>query len=66
MCRALTDHEWAAIRPMPPNTPRGVRRVNDPRVLNGIFWGAAVRGAATAPYCPPGVRRPTQTSRTCW
>ena len=34
----LTDHEWAAIRPMLPNKPRGVRRVNDRRVLNGIFW----------------------------
>lgn len=34
----LTDHEWAAIRPMLPNKPRGVSRVNDRRVLNGIFW----------------------------
>jgi transposase len=33
----LTDHEWAAIKPMLPNTPRGVPRVNDRRVLNGIF-----------------------------
>ena len=34
----LTDHEWTAIKPMLPNKPRGVRRVNDRRVLNGIFW----------------------------
>jgi hypothetical protein len=34
----LTDHEWIAIRPMLPNKPRGVSRVNDRRVLNGIFW----------------------------
>src|SRR5260221_698088 len=34
----LTDHEWSAIRPMLPNKPRGVPRVNDRRVLNGIFW----------------------------
>src|SRR5499427_1145082 len=34
----LTDHEWAAIRTMLPNRPRGVPRVNDRRVLNGIFW----------------------------
>src|ERR1700754_1980579 len=33
----LTDHEWTAIRPMLPNKPRGVPRVNDRRVLNGIF-----------------------------
>ena len=34
----LTDHEWTAIGPMLPNKPRGVPRVNDRRVLNGIFW----------------------------
>ena len=34
----LTDDEWTAIKPMLPNTARGVPRVNDRRVLNGIFW----------------------------
>ena len=34
----LTDHEWVVIKPMLPNKPRGVPRVNDRRVLNGIFW----------------------------
>src|SRR6266436_928766 len=34
----LTDDEWTAIKPMLPNKPRGVPRVNDHRVLNGIFW----------------------------
>jgi transposase len=34
----LTDHEWTTIKPMLPNKPRGVPRVNDRRVLNGIFW----------------------------
>ena len=34
----LTDHEWTALRPFLPNKPRGVPRVNDRRVLNGIFW----------------------------
>ena len=33
----LTDNEWFAIKPMLPNKPRGVPRVNDRRVLNGIF-----------------------------
>jgi transposase len=33
----LAGYEWAAIRPMLPNKPRGVPRVNDRRVLNGIF-----------------------------
>jgi transposase len=34
----LSDFEWTAIRPFLPNKPRGVPRVNDRRVLNGIFW----------------------------
>ena len=34
----LTDYEWTAVRPFLPNKPRGVPRVNDRRVLNGIFW----------------------------
>ena len=34
----LTDHEWTAIKPMLPNQPRGIARVDDRRVLNGIFW----------------------------
>jgi transposase len=33
----LSDYEWTAIKPMLPNKPRGVLRVNDRRVLNGIF-----------------------------
>jgi hypothetical protein len=35
---SLSDHEWTAIKPMLPNKPRGVPRVNDRRGLNGIFW----------------------------
>jgi transposase len=34
----LADYEWTAIKPMLPNKPCGVPRVNDRRVLNGIFW----------------------------
>ncbi|PTM41770.1 putative transposase of IS4/5 family DUF4096 [Bosea sp. 124] len=34
----LSDFEWMAIEPHLPNKPRGVPRVNDRRVLNGIFW----------------------------
>jgi transposase len=34
----LTDAEWAMIAPLLPDKPRGVARVDDRRVLNGIFW----------------------------
>jgi transposase len=34
----LTEKEWQAIKPHLPNKPRGVPRVDDRRVLNGIFW----------------------------
>ena len=34
----LTDCEWSVIKPLLPNKSRGVERVDDRRVLNGIFW----------------------------
>jgi hypothetical protein len=34
----LSDDEWATIGPMLPNKARGVPRVDDRRILNGIFW----------------------------
>ena len=34
----LTDKEWSIIEPLLPNKPRGVPRVDDRRVLNGILW----------------------------
>jgi transposase len=34
----LTDAEWRIIAPLLPNKSRGVARVDDRRVLNGIFW----------------------------
>ena len=48
----LNEYEWAAIKPFLPNKPRGVPRVNDRHVLNGIFWvlrsGAAWRDRPVA------------------
>ena len=34
----LSDCECGVIKPMLPNKPRGIPRVDDRRVLNGIFW----------------------------
>ncbi|WP_303832141.1 IS5 family transposase [Asticcacaulis taihuensis] len=34
----LTDTEWDVIAPLLPNKPRGVPRVDDRRVINGILW----------------------------
>jgi hypothetical protein len=38
MRHELTDFEWAAIRSFPPAKPRGIPRVDERRVLNGIFF----------------------------
>ena len=52
----LSDYEWSVIRPMLPNKPRGIPRVDDRRVLNGIFWvlrsGAPWRDLPNS-YGPP-------------
>jgi transposase len=34
----LIEFEWTIIEPLLPNKSRGVPRVNDRRVLNGILW----------------------------
>jgi len=34
----LTDTEWAIVATRLPNKPRAVPRVDDRRILNGIFW----------------------------
>jgi len=45
------SEEWSIIRAMLPAKPRGASRVDDRRVLNGIFW--ALRSGAPWPDLPP-------------
>ena len=49
----LSDYEWTAIKPMLPNKSRHVRRVNDRRVLNGIFWVLVRHGAICQRHMVP-------------
>ena len=52
----LTDFEWRVIEPLLTMKPRGVPRVDDRRVLNGIFWilrsGSAWRDHAGGRHRP--------------
>jgi transposase len=34
----LTDFEWSAIEPVLPKGRPGLKRKDDRRVMNGIFW----------------------------
>ena len=47
----LSDQEWSIIRAMLPTKPRGIPRVDDRRVLNGIFW--VLRSGAPWRDLPP-------------
>ena len=38
MRHGLSDAEWQTIKPLLPSKPRGVPRVDDRRVIDGILW----------------------------
>ena len=60
----LTEFEWKIIHPLLPNKSRGVPRVDDRRVLNGIFWicGLVRRGLICLSVM--GLRRRFTTAST--
>jgi len=37
----LSEYEWSGIKPMLPTKPRGVPRLDDRRVLNGVLLTTA-------------------------
>jgi transposase len=47
----LSNQEWSIIRAMLPTKPRGIPRVDERRVLNGIFW--VLRSGAPWRDLPP-------------
>ena len=57
----LSDYEWSVIKPMLPNKPRGIPRVDDRRILNGIFW--VLRSGAPWRDLPDSYGPPTTRSR---
>jgi transposase len=60
----LTDFEWSVIQPLLPTKVPGVKRVDDRRVLNGIFCGhgRALRGPISRRAT--GRTRPASTGST--
>lgn len=53
----LTDFEWSVIQPLLPTKLRGVKRVDDRRVLNGVLW----RLRTGAPWADPARYGPHTT-----
>ena len=58
----LTDFEWSVIQPLLPTKVRGVKRVDDRRVLNGIFW----RLRTGAPWADDERCCGENSLRFCW
>jgi hypothetical protein len=53
----LSDHKWSVIKPMLPNKSRVILRVDNQRVLNGIFW--VLRSGAPSARSAEELRAPT-------
>jgi transposase len=60
----LSDYEWSVIKPMLPNKPRGIPRVDDRRILNGIFLGLGAPWRDLPESCLSFA--PPSAARTSW
>ncbi len=60
----LSDEEWAVIEPLLPKGGRGPKRVDDRRVLNGIFYILRT-GAPGSSRRPLLMRWTAPTQRHC-
>lgn len=49
-CYDLTESEWSILERLLPRKSRGVKRVDDQRVLNGIFWVLQSGGGGAPSY----------------
>ncbi|MFJ4913848.1 transposase [Streptomyces sp. NPDC088726] len=59
----LSDGEWEFVRPLLPKSVRGRKRLDDPRVLNGIVWKFRT---GTAWRIVPDRHGPWATLHTCF
>jgi transposase len=59
----MTEFEWKVIEPLLPNKPRGVPRVDNRRVLNGVFW--TLRSGSTWRDLPESYSPQSPTHNVC-
>ena len=63
----LTDFEWSIIEPLLPRKSRGVPRVDDRRVINGMLFKAKTGVAwRDLPMAPPWSTPSASTCAVAW
>ena len=63
----FSDFEWSVIRPLLPNKPRGVKRVDDRRVISGIIHVLKSGGRwPDAPRDQYGPHKTLYNRFVCW